>query len=136
MDTKYSERAIGVLEAFSQQLSQSPGTLTTMLTALNLGLGPSQEIVIAGKADDENTKQMIEMLRAEFLPNAVVLFHAEGKAGAAIEQEVAFIAGQVAMEGKATAYLCQNFVCKKPVNTITEFKTSLSAIAREYKGGK
>ena len=79
---------------------------------------------------------MIKLVRGEFLPNAVVLFHPSGPAAKAIEAQVAFIQGQVAIEGKATAYICQNFVCKMPVNSIVEFKTSLSAIARDYKAEK
>jgi hypothetical protein len=136
MDMKYNRRAEQVIEAYSHQMSRSPGSLTTMLAALNLSLGPAQEIVIAGDAEDADTKQMIKLVRNEFLPNAVVLFHPSGPAAKAIETQVAFIQGQVAIDSKATAYLCQNFVCKKPVNSITEFKASLSAITRDYKTAK
>jgi uncharacterized protein YyaL (SSP411 family) len=107
-----------------------------MLSAFNLSLGPAQEIVIAGDTDAADTKQMIKLVRNEFLPNAVLLFHPSGPEAKAIEAQVAFIQGQVAIDSKATAYVCQNFVCKKPVNNITEFKASLSAITRDYKPAK
>ncbi|MHC4214003.1 MAG: thioredoxin domain-containing protein, partial [Planctomycetota bacterium] len=63
MDLKYSQRAEQIIEAYSGQMSRSPGSLTTMLSAFNLSLGPAQEIVIAGDTDAADTKQMIKLVR-------------------------------------------------------------------------
>jgi uncharacterized protein YyaL (SSP411 family) len=133
MDERFSQRGEQVLKAVSGQLAQSPASLTAGLIALDFWLGPRQEIVIAGDPDKTDTKEMLKIVRGKFMPNAVILLHATGKAGQAIEKEVPFLAGQAAIEGKATAYVCQNYVCKRPVNSIAELKVLLDGIVRRDK---
>lgn len=130
MNQQYTEQATKTLEAFSKQMEQSPGYSSVMLMALNFWLGPTQEIVIAGETNATGTKQMLELVRGKFLPNAVVLFHGTGEAGETIEKVVPFLKGQVATDGKATAYLCENYVCNQPVTTIEELNKMLAGSSR------
>jgi len=131
-DSSLTERGISVLEAFSGRLNSAPGYLTAMLSAVDYQLGPSQEIVIAGKGDSEQTKAMLKIVRSKFLPNAVVLVHDEGKVNSAFYKLVPYIKGQVALEGKTTAYVCENYVCKQPVQTVAELEKMIgSATSRK-----
>jgi len=127
MERRYTEQAEQVLQLFSGQMRQSPASSTFMLTAVDFHLGSTQEIVIAGVPAGEDTEQMLRFIRGRFLPSAVVLFHPTGSAGEAIEKLVPFVKGQVAIGGKATAYVCENFVCRQPVNTVSELKKLLTA---------
>jgi uncharacterized protein YyaL (SSP411 family) len=127
MEQRFTEPGERVLQAFSGQIVQSPALLTAMLMALDFSIGPTQEIVIAGDPEATDTKEMLRLVRSRFLPRAVVLLHGAGKAGEAIEKEVAFLRGQVAIDGKATAYVCENYVCKRPVNSVSELKGLLDA---------
>jgi uncharacterized protein YyaL (SSP411 family) len=129
MNQYFSEQGAKVLESFSQQLEQSPGYSSAMLTALNFWVGPTQEIVIAGNADAADTKQMLKLVRSKFLPNAVVLLHEQDNAGSGIYKIVPFIKNQVVIKGKATAYVCENYVCKRPVNKINDLDKMLSDIS-------
>ena len=130
MDQRFTEQGNRVLEAFSQQLEQSPVYSSTMLMAVNFRLGPAQEIVIAGATDATDTKQMLKLVRSRFLPNAVVLLHEQGKKGSAIEKVVPFIKNQTAIDGKATAYVCENYLCNRPVNNIDDFDKMLPEIIK------
>ncbi len=130
MRQSFTEQGTKTLEAFSQQLEQSPAYSSAMLVALNFWLGPKQEIVIAGNAKSTDTKQMITLVRSKFLPNAVVLLHDRNAAGPAIERIVPFVKNQTTIDGKATAYVCENYVCNRPVNSISELETMLSSISR------
>ena len=123
---QYTGQATKTLKAFSKQLEQSPGYSSVMLMALNFWLGPTQEIVIAGETNAADTKLMLELVRGKFLPNAVVLFHGMGEAGETIEKVVPFLKVQVAIDGKATAYVCENYVCNEPVTTIEELSKMLA----------
>jgi hypothetical protein len=133
MDQHFTEQGGKVLETFSQQLEQSAAYSSAMLTALNFWLGPTQEIVIAGKGDATDTKQMIQLVRNKFLPNAIVLLHKEGKAGSDIEQVTAFIKQQIAIGNKATAYICENYVCSRPVNEFDDFEKMVSNLTQDKK---
>jgi len=130
MDRRFAEQGERVLKAFSGQIAQSPTSLTEMLVALDFQLGPTQEIVIAGDPEQADTKEMLRTVRSRFLPRAVVLLHTPGKAGEAIEKQVPFLKTQVAIGGKATAYVCENYVCRKPVNSVGELEPLLDAISK------
>jgi len=130
MNQHFIEQADRTLEAFSQQLEQSPAYSSAMLTAFNFWLGPTQEIVIAGNVDATDTKKMLKLIRRKFLPNAVVLLHEQDNAGSNIYKIVPFIKNQVAIDGKATAYVCENYVCNRPVNRTDDLDKMLSDIIR------
>ncbi len=129
MNQYFTEQGVKVLESFSQQLKQLPAFSTEMLTALNFRLGPTQEIVIAGNADAADTKQMLKLIRNKFLPNAVVLFHEQDNTDSDIYRTIPFIKNQAAIDGKATAYVCENYVCNQPVNKIDDLDKILSDIS-------
>jgi len=134
MDQHFTELGGKVLETFSQQLEQSPAYSSAMLRALDFRLGPTQEIIIAGNADAPDVKQMLKLIHGTFLPNAVVLLHEPDKADSALYNTVPFIKNQTAIEGKATAYVCENYVCKKPVNNVSEFENIIVGMAAKLKG--
>jgi len=129
MGQHFIEQGTKVLEAFSQQLEHSPAYSSAMLIALNFWLGPTQEIVIAGDPDTPDTEQMLNLVCGKFLPNAVVLLHDQSESDSAISRIAPFIKNQTAIGGKITAYVCENYVCKKPVNKIEELDKILSDIS-------
>jgi uncharacterized protein YyaL (SSP411 family) len=130
MNQHFTEQGGKVLESFSRQLKQSSAYSSEMLSALNFWLGPTQEIVIAGNADAADTQQMLELIRSKFLPNAVILLHQQEKADSAIDKTIPFIKNLTAIEGKATAYVCENYACNRPVNNIDDLDKLLSDIYR------
>ncbi|MHC4159493.1 MAG: thioredoxin domain-containing protein [Planctomycetota bacterium] len=130
MNPQLTDHGLNVLEAFSQQLQQSPAFSPVMLIALNFHLGPSQEIVIAAGADEPGTDRMLKFIRSKFLPNAVILLHEKGDAASDIERLVPFIKNQTAISGKATAYVCENYLCNQPVNKIEDLDKVLSNVTR------
>ena len=128
MDPRFSEQGEKVLQTFSQQLKQTPAYSSMMLTGLNFWLGPTQEIVIAGHANAPDTKQMLDLLRSKFLPNAVVLFHEDDDASSDIYKIVPFIKYQPIMDSKATVYVCENYICNRPINQINKLDEMLSGL--------
>jgi uncharacterized protein YyaL (SSP411 family) len=130
MNPKFIDHASKALEAFSAQMQQSPTSLTYMLMAVDFWLGPRQEIVITGDSRADDTKQMLKSVRSRFMPNAVVLLHQTEQVGQAIEKIVPFIASQKSIDAKATAYVCENYVCNRPINQIAELDKLLSTLSR------
>ncbi len=126
MNQHFTEQGGKVLEFFSPQLKESPAYSSAMLTALNFWLGPTQEIVIAGDANAQDTKQMTKLVHSKFLPDGVVLLHEQGQKGSAIEQIIPFIKNQTTINGKATAYVCKNYICSRPVNNIKDLEKMIS----------
>ena len=133
MDRQFTDRAEKLLDSLSARMSQSPMSLTAALIALDFHLGPTKEIVIAGDLNKSDTKEMLKVIRGTFLPNAVILVHQLGPAGKPIEKEVPFVAMQMAIDDKATAYVCENYMCQMPVITAAELKDMLKPTPKKTK---
>jgi uncharacterized protein YyaL (SSP411 family) len=76
---------------------------------------------------------MVSEVRKRFLPRAVVLLHEEGKAGKGIEKVAEFVKMQKSADGKATAYVCENYACQLPVTDMQEFAKVLDEISKPKK---
>jgi len=133
MSRDFEQQGVKVLEAFSMQLENAPAYLTAMLEALSFLLAPGSEIVIAGKSDAADTGAMLKVIRTRFLPNSVVLLHDQDGANSELYEAAPFVKNQTAVEGRATAYLCRNYACGRPVNTAGELEEMLKDIVEEGK---
>jgi len=112
------EKAARIGSAFSGSVKQSPSAHTQLMVALDFGIGPCYEVVIAGKAQAEDTKAMVKALRTRFLPNKVVLLNPDERESPEIAKLAEFTKNQSSIEGKATAYVCLNYNCKLPTTDI------------------
>lgn len=127
MDERFTNRAEKLLEAFSGQLKQSPASFTAMLRAVDFRLGPTQEIVLAGDRSRTDTRAMLKLIHSKFMPNTVILLQDTGNTGGEIEEIIPFVQNPVMIDGKATAYVCGNFVCERPVTDIDALEVLLSS---------
>ena len=109
----FEHKAYALGKAFSGRIELGPGQFTFLMQALDFAVGPSFEVVISGEAGKTDTQTMLRKLRKPFVPNKVVLLR--GKEAGAIAKIAPYTESQAMREGKATAYVCQNFACKMPV---------------------
>jgi hypothetical protein len=70
------------------------------MIALDFALGPSYEVVIAGRIKSNDTKEMLEALRAEFIPNIVVLHNPEDNGATKIPKPLRFIEDYASVNAK------------------------------------
>jgi uncharacterized protein YyaL (SSP411 family) len=126
MNQTYAARADKIIDAFSAQLASYPASSSFLVNAYSFSLGPTKEIVIAGDPEEAAAGEMLDLLKGTFLPDAVILLN-NVKYQNELKQLSPFVAAQVALNGKATAYVCENFTCKKPVHTAGELKELLSS---------
>ncbi|MGB5925976.1 MAG: thioredoxin domain-containing protein [Dehalococcoidia bacterium] len=112
------EKAAKIGRAFSRSVKQSPSAHTQLMVALDFGIGPCYEVVIAGQAQAEDTKAMVRALGTRFLPNKVVLLNPREQESPEIAQLAEFTRNQSSIGGKATAYVCLNYNCRLPTTDI------------------
>ncbi|HEY5556873.1 thioredoxin domain-containing protein [Acetobacterium sp.] len=113
-----ADKAEAMFTYFAGKLNQSPMAFTMMLSAKLFAEEPTKEIVLAGKREEATIKAMIESLNKKYMPFSVVLLNEEdGK----LEQINDFAKNQRTSEGKATAYICENYHCEQPVTEIEAF---------------
>ncbi|MGI8436688.1 MAG: thioredoxin domain-containing protein [Chthoniobacterales bacterium] len=111
----WQEQAEKTLHAFDAQLNQAPAALPQMLVALDWSRAKPKQIVIAGKPDAADTAAMLREVRRHFIPNKVLIL-ADGGAGQKFfAAQVEFMKDIAPIDGNATAYVCENFICQLPV---------------------
>ena len=121
------QKAIGVSRAFARNIGQIPSAYSQLMVALEFLAGPQFEIVVAGKPGAKDTQEMLNAVRRAFLPNRVLLFRPQGAGSGAIAAIAPYMKDMKADGGKATAYVCRNFACAKPVRTVDEMLGLLKA---------
>ena len=102
-----------ITRAFSELIKKAPSGYTQFLSALNFRLGPSYEVIISGIRESPDTVNMLEELWSYFIPNKVLVFRSEGE-NPEIADLAEYTKEQRPLEGKATAYVCQNYECQLP----------------------
>ncbi|MCX9010824.1 MAG: thioredoxin domain-containing protein [Candidatus Methanoperedens sp.] len=121
-------RALQTGQAFSQEISKVPASYTMLMAALDFALGPSNEVVIAGDLQADDTKAMLAALRKELLPDTVVLFRTAGGEEQPEVARLAEYAGHLSgTGGGATAYVCRDYSCGPPVTDIGKMLELLRA---------
>ncbi len=122
----YGKRAEASLAAFASTVAAGPSAYAQFLVGLDFAVGPTREIVIAGKTPgDDGARAMIRAVRERYLPRKVVLFRPDGEDGALISKLAPYTADQASRGGRATAYVCSNFACLLPTTDVLELKKSL-----------
>ncbi|MGD9073883.1 MAG: thioredoxin domain-containing protein [Desulfobacteraceae bacterium] len=117
-NTHLEERAMDIGRAFSKAVKQFPSGYTQLLVAVDFGIGPSYEVVIVGKSEANDTKEMLEALRSRFIPNKVTLFRPADMKSPRVDKLAEYIKYQESLDGKATAYVCMNYACKEPTTKV------------------
>jgi uncharacterized protein YyaL (SSP411 family) len=126
-DTKeLRERAQKTIAAFAGALDHFPSAMPQMLVALDFSLTKPKQIIIAGKRDATDTRELLEEVQRHFLPNTIVLL-VDGAGGQKfLRERLEEVRGMGPAAGKAAAYVCENFTCKAPVTSPEELRKLLS----------
>jgi uncharacterized protein YyaL (SSP411 family) len=115
-DSDLEIKAEIILKAFAGTIRQFPSAYTQMLLALEFAIGPSHEVVVAGRAGAQDTAEMLKVLRRPFLPNKVVLMRPQDEESPQIVNFANYIRDYRSIDHKATAYVCKNFNCELPTD--------------------
>jgi len=116
-DAELSRKADELVRAFAGAVRNYPPGYAMFLSALDFAFGPGQEIVIAGDPDDERTIRMLRLVQQRFLPRAVVIFHPPAAAGEAVRRLIPLAQDKTAPDGRAAAFVCENYACQSPVDS-------------------
>jgi hypothetical protein len=125
---RYRQRAERTLQAFGGRLSQSPAALSEMLLAADFHLDTPKELVIVTPHSRTDAEALLARLRSTFVPNRVLTVVAEGSDLAAQSQLVPLLQGKVTRNGQATAYVCEQRVCKLPTSDPEVFARQIQKV--------
>jgi hypothetical protein len=122
----YAARAERIVKAFSIEIKGYPAGHTQFMAGLNFALYPNYEVVVVGNSQSKDTLNMLAALRKPFLPEAVIIFiPTDRKAGSEMNRLAPFTRNMKARNNLPTAYVCQDFVCKLPTNSVAQMLANL-----------
>ena len=114
----WHNKAKQTLSAFSGRLQQIPSAMPQMITAFDYQLAKPKQIIIAGKPDASDTKRMLNEVFKRYIPNKIILLADGGEGQKILAKHLSFIESVVMIDGKATAYICENYVCQLPTSDV------------------
>ncbi len=129
----FEEKAARIGRAFSRNVKQSPSAYTQLMVAVDFGVGPSYEVVIAGNSQAEDTKEMLKAIRTQFIPNKVMILRPTEQESPDSDHLAEFTKHHLSIEGKATAYVCLNYNCRLPTTDVNKMLELLNVSKKDQK---
>lgn len=114
-EDRYRQIAERALKAFAAQLADRPLALSEMLLALDFWTDTPREIVITWPDGAPPPEDLLGVLRRTFLPSRVITGGPEGSL-AELTRVAPIVEGKRALDGKATAYVCERGRCEAPTS--------------------
>ena len=122
-EASWVDRARATLARLAPTAAKAPLAFGRLLAALDFHLGRIVELAVISKPGDAETTRLLEVVRARYLPNRLIAVAPSAGDGPATP----LLADRRALYGKATAYLCEGFVCQAPTTDPAELAHQLDA---------
>jgi len=113
-----AEKSLGLVVGMAVRY---PTAFARWLSAADFALGKVKQIALVSEAGGEEASELARVVRSAFRPNVVIAASAYPPSADA----PALLKERPLKNGKATAYVCEGFVCKNPVTSIAELKELL-----------
>lgn len=111
---EWRDQAQKTLSIFAAQLQSDPQAVPALASALDFRVSQTKQILIAGDPTAEDTRELLRQVNARFLPNKILLLADGGAGQQQLTRWLPFVQGARRIKDRATAYVCENYVCKLP----------------------
>ncbi len=115
-DERYQRFAMTALRIASAQIRGYPQGFGRTLSTIEFALSRVKEVAITGSENNE----LERMVWSQYLPSKVVAVQRDVD-----ESSIPLLEGRTSDEGGARAYVCEGFVCERPVSTADELMNLL-----------
>ncbi len=113
-DSDFSRRAVAIFRQMSAAMQRYPPAFGRALSAVDFHLSSPKEIVIIGDPTASSTKALKREVWKNFQPQKVVI--QSSPADALGRQELPLLQGRSLLNDEPTAFVCENYTCRQPVN--------------------
>ncbi|MBI2497342.1 MAG: thioredoxin domain-containing protein [Opitutae bacterium] len=109
------DRALQTIESLRPQWRRAPHALPQLLCALELALAEPRTVVLAGDPAAADFRALTAVLHEKLGPRRALLC-ADGAEGQRwLAERKPYLAAMKPVDGRATAYVCENYTCQAPV---------------------
>lgn len=124
-DSDWREKAAATIDCFADQINANPTAMPRLLAALDSLQDPPRQIVIAGDPAGEDTRDLIRAVQSRYLPDTLLLLADKGQARRFLSERMEIIGELVPRDGRACAYVCENYACRLPITDPAELDRNL-----------
>ena len=121
----YSAKAVAPLRTLAELMGRAPAGTGRWLAAMDFYLSAPKEVAVIGPAADPATQALLRVVNGRYFANRVVV-GAEGQ-GTASASGMPLLEGRGMVDGKPTAYVCENYACQLPVTDAGALAAQLAA---------
>ncbi len=121
----YREKAESIFGAFAPLVARTPNQFERLLCAVDFYYGEPREIAIVGQPNAPDTTIMLKTVFRDYRPNKIVTFSADPTPDPKLVKKIPLLRAKRRIDNKATAYVCRNYVCKKPTTSVAELAATL-----------
>ncbi len=118
LDERYERFGEAAIRATADQIRRYPQGFGRALAAAEFHLGSPKEIAIVGERGNE----LERAIWSSYLPTKVVAVSAREPGEAA---EPPLLSSRKLVDGRPAAYICERFVCQRPVTSIEDLRNAL-----------
>jgi uncharacterized protein YyaL (SSP411 family) len=115
-------RAEEILRLYHDEASENPFAYATYLQALEFHLEGPSEVVVVSERDAPDARSLWAAVAAVYVPHRVLIAAEPGEVDPPLPAR-----GRPPVNGRATAYVCRNFVCSAPVTDPAALRGLLEA---------
>jgi uncharacterized protein YyaL (SSP411 family) len=123
--SSYRDRALKTILALRPQWSAVPHSLPQLLGAFELAMDAPRTVVLAGDRDATDFRALLSTLDEKLGPRRAVVWADAGPGQKWLATRRPYLAEMKAIDGRATAYVCENFACQAPVTDPAELRRLL-----------
>ncbi|MSU45840.1 MAG: thioredoxin domain-containing protein [Lacunisphaera sp.] len=121
------ERALKTLEALRPQWTSHPAGLPQLLCAIELVLDAPRTVVLAGDPAAEDFQALVAVLHGKLGPRRALLAADGGEGQCWLAAHRPYLAEMKPIDGRATAYVCENYACQASVSSPADLQALLNA---------
>jgi uncharacterized protein YyaL (SSP411 family) len=111
VEPRYLELARGMLGPMQEMLARYPLGFAQWLIALAYALVHPREVSIVGDVEAADTRALLEACATGYRPHQIIALGQPGVEPATVP----ILKGRGPIDGRAAAYVCVDFVCRRPV---------------------
>ena len=121
----YATKAAGPLRSLAELMGRAPAGTGRWIAALDFYLSTAKEVVVIGRKDNPATSDLLRTINGRYLANRVLVGADSEETAAAAS--LPLLEGRGLIDGKPTAYVCENYACQLPVTDAEALAAQLSA---------
>ncbi len=120
----FQRDATTAVRSARELVTRFPSGAGNWACAIDFYLSTPKEVVIVGDGGNGETRQLAYEVFRQWLPNKVLVGKLDGDDALS---DLPLMEAREQIDGRPTAYVCQNYVCQLPVNDQTQLAEQLSA---------